>query len=255
MIKRMIINSDDFGITEGVTIGTIHAHVDGVLTSTTCMMNMPFAEFALNLAKDYPDLGVGIHLVFTAGHPLVKGAKSFTDEHGNFRKLGSYTSLSEGSLITPITEADPEELYTEWKAQIEKFIELAGKLPTHIDSHHHSHMFQNHQEVSIRLAKEYDIPMRQNNKIIDHYEFVRCVEDFYGEDLTNNDLINIMKDNDDETLEVMCHPGYIDERIMEISKYNIPRATEMAILRSVEVKQFVKNNNIELISYADIKKR
>ena len=255
MIKRMIVNSDDFGITEGVTIGTIHAHVDGVLTSTTCMMNMPYATFALNLAKDYPDLGVGIHLVFTAGRPLVDGAKSFTDEEGNFRKLGTYKSVREGNFSLPTTDTDPEELYIEWKAQIEKFIEIAQKLPTHIDSHHHSHMFPNHQEVSIRLAKEYDIPMRQDHQIIDHYEFVRCDGAFYGDSLTNDDLINIIKNNDDETLEIMCHPAYIDQRMMEISSYNLPRATEMAILRSEEVKQFVKDNKVELITYADLKRQ
>ena len=254
MIKRMILNSDDFGITEGVTIGTIHAHVDGVLTSTTCMMNMPFAEFALNLAKDYPDLGVGIHLVFTAGRPLIDGAKSFTDEHGNFRKLGTYTATAENGLTNFVSEADPDELYAEWKAQIEKFIQIAGKKPTHIDSHHHSHLFPNHQEVSIRLAKEYDLPMRQDTQIIDHYEFVRCDGAFYGTTLTNSDLIDIMKNNDDEILEIMCHPGYVDQRMMDISGYSIPRATEMAIIRSEEVKQFVKDNNIELITYADLNK-
>jgi predicted glycoside hydrolase/deacetylase ChbG (UPF0249 family) len=251
MIKRMILNSDDFGITEGVTIGTIHAHVDGVLTSTTCMMNMPYAEFALNLSKDYPDLGVGIHLVFTAGRPLVDGAKSFTDEFGNFRKLGTYTKLlNEGYFTDP----DPDELYTEWKAQIEKFIALAKKLPTHIDSHHHAHLFPNHQEISIRLAKEYNIPIRQSKQIIDHYEYVRCDSAFYGDHLTNDDLINMMKNNDDETLEIMCHPGYLDQRLMEISAYQIPRVTEMAILRSEEVKQFVKDNNIELINYSHLNK-
>ena len=56
------------------------AHADGILTSTTCMMNMPFAKFALDQAKNYPDLGVGIHLVLTVGRPLVDGAKSYTDK-------------------------------------------------------------------------------------------------------------------------------------------------------------------------------
>ena len=251
----MILNSDDFGITEGVTIGTVHAHIDGVLTSTTCMMNMPYAAFALNLAKDYPDLGVGIHLVFTAGKPLIPGAKSFTDEQGNFRKLNTYQTTHEHGFPNYVSEADPDELYTEWKAQIEKFIEMAGKLPTHIDSHHHSHMFVNHQEVSIRLAKEYDLPLRQHIPIIDHYEAVGFNGDFYGETLTNDDLINIMKNNDNETLEIMCHPGYVDQRMMDISAYSIPRATEMAIIRSEEVKQFVKDNKIELITYADLKKQ
>ena len=256
MIKRVIVNSDDFGITQGVTIGILYAHIEGILTSTTCMMNMPDAAFALNLAKDYPDLGVGIHLVFTTGKPLIEGAKSFTDAHGNFRKLRTYRPQDDRKFFTRTSsEANPEELYAEWKAQIEKFIELAGKKPTHMDAHHHAHLFLNHQEVTIDLAREYDIPIRQDDPIIDHYEYVRCHGDFYGEDLTNHDLINIMKNNDDETLEIICHPGYIDQRLMEISSYHLPRATELAIIQSEEVQQFVQDNQIELINYSDLKKR
>jgi len=253
MIKRVIINSDDFGITEGVTIGTIHSHVDGVLTSTTCMMNMPFAAFALDLAKDYPDLGVGIHLVFTMGRPLVDGAKSFTDADGNFRKLDTYRI--DEQLRSVVTDADPEELYIEWKAQIEKFIAIAGKKPTHIDSHHHSHTFVNHREVSIRLAKEYDLPLRQDDQFVDHYEYVRMDGTFYGDALTTESLIDIMKNSDEETIEIMCHPGYLDQRILDLSKYALARAKEMEILRSNEVKQFVKDHNIELITFAEVKSK
>lgn len=247
----MILNSDDFGSTEGVTLGTIHSHTDGILTSTTCMMNMPYAKFALDLAKDYPTLGVGIHLVFTMGRPLISGSKSFTDKDGNFKKLNTY-KVDESSH-TVVSNVDLDELYEEWKAQIEKFISIAGKKPTHIDSHHHTHLFPHHQQVAIRLAKAYDIPIRQDRKIIDHYEFVRCDSTFYGTDLTNDDLIKILK-SEEETLEIMCHPAYLDQRTMDVSSYNIPRVKEMEIIRSDELKKFVKDNNIELINYADLKK-
>jgi len=243
MIKRMILNSDDFGMTEGVSIGTIHSHTDGILTSTTCLMNMPYTEFALNLAKNTPKLGVGIHLVFTMGRPLIPGVKSFTDEDGNFKKLNNYP---EGE-----SKVDLDELYTEWKAQIDKFIELAGKKPTHIDSHHHVHLFSHHQEISIRLAKEYDIPMRQKQPITNHYEFVRCDESFYGDDLTTDAFKSIIQ-SDDEVLEIMSHPAYVDQRLLDISGYNLPRAKEMEIIRSEKLKKFIQDNKIELITYADL---
>ena len=40
MIKKLIVNADDFGLSEGVCLGILKAHRDGILTSTTCMMNM-----------------------------------------------------------------------------------------------------------------------------------------------------------------------------------------------------------------------
>lgn len=44
MIKRLIVNADDYGLSEGVCLGILKAHRDGILTSTTCMMNMENIE-------------------------------------------------------------------------------------------------------------------------------------------------------------------------------------------------------------------
>ena len=132
MTKKIIINADDFGISEGAVLGIIKAHQDGILTSTTCMVNMPYAKMGLELASRYPNLGVGIHLVLTVGRPLIDGAKSYVDKNGNFLRPSAYPNEE--------PNANFDELYREWKAQIERFIKLAGKKPTHIDSHHHVHL-------------------------------------------------------------------------------------------------------------------
>ena len=245
MIKKLIVNSDDFGITEGVTIGTIHAHLDGIVTSTTTMMNMPFAKFALELAKQYPTLGVGIHFVLSAGKPLTNG-KCFTDENGNFKRLNTY-NISE-------YEFDEEEVYLEWKTQMEKYIEYAGKKPTHIDSHHHVHLQSSLQKVAIRLAKEYDLPMRQREKIYDGYEYARCADKMYS-DLITYDFVTSEFDTDEDIIEFMCHPAYLDQLLYTTSSYAIDRMKEMELLRSQEIKDFIKNNNIELINYGQLKKQ
>lgn len=245
MIKKLIVNADDFGMTEGNTIGILHAHADGILTSTTCMMNMPFAAFALEQAKNFPKLGVGIHLVLTVGKPLVAGAKSFTDENGNFIRPKDYPDHQ--------PHGDPEELYKEWKAQIELFIKTAGKKPTHIDSHHHVHLLPWHQEVAIKLAKEYDLPMRQRDQIIDTYEYVRCADKMY-DDLITYDFMTSELDTDENYLEYMCHPAYVDQRLYDMTSYCLPRMRELELLRSDAMKQFIKDHNIALINYSDLKK-
>lgn len=48
---KLIINADDFGRTRGINYGIVEAIKNGVLSSTTIMMNMPYAEHAINLAK------------------------------------------------------------------------------------------------------------------------------------------------------------------------------------------------------------
>lgn len=245
MIKKLIVNADDFGMTEGNTIGILHAHADGILTSTTCMMNMPFAPFALKQAEKFPKLGVGIHLVLTVGRPLVDGAKSYTDENGNFIRPKDYPDHQ--------PHGDPEELYQEWKAQIELFIKTAGKKPTHIDSHHHVHLLPWHQDVAMRLAREYDVPMRQRDQILDTYEYARCADQMYG-DLITYDFMTSELDKEEEIIEYMCHPAYVDQRLYDMTSYCLPRMKELELLRSPEMKKFVADNHIELINYTDLKK-
>lgn len=245
MIKRLIVNADDFGMTEGNSIGILHAHADGILTSTTCMMNMPFATFALEQAKQFPNLGVGIHFVLTVGRPLVAGAKSYTDKDGNFTRPKEYPD--------GVPHGDPEELYKEWKAQMELFIKVAGKKPTHIDSHHHVHLLPWHQEVVIKLAKEYDLPIRQRDQIIDTYEYVRCADQMYGDLITYDFMVSEL-DSEEEVLEYMCHPAYVDQRLYDMTSYCLPRMKELELLRSQEMKNFVKEHSISLITYSDLKK-
>ncbi len=249
-LKKLIVNADDFGMTEGNTIATIMCHETGILTSTTLMVNMPFAPLAVNLAKRHQNLGVGIHLVLTVGRPLVEGATSYTDEEGNFRRPSSY---EDGN-----PHANLDELYTEWKAQIERFIELMGKKPTHIDSHHHVHLLPWHFEVTKRLANEYDLPMRLEEFEDDYaYPHAYLARGFY-EDTANTDYFtnetNPFGLFDHEIAEVMCHPAFIDQRLLDMSSYALPRAKEMMTLRSPLLKEWVQQNGIELINFSDLKK-
>lgn len=245
MIKKLIMNADDFGMTHGNSVGIMMAHANGILTSTTCMMNMPFAKFALDAAKQFPKLGVGIHFVLTVGRPLVDGAKSYTDNDDDFIRPKDYPDGQ--------PHADPEELYIEWKAQMEKYIEIAGHKPTHIDSHHHVHLLPWHVEVAKRLAKEYDLPMRQREQVLDTYEYVRCDDRMYGDD-ANYDFVTGAFKTDEEILEFMCHPAYVDQRLYDMTSYCLPRMKELDLILSPEMKKFITDNNIELINFSDIKK-
>jgi len=245
MIKQLIINADDFGMCEGNSIGILLAHKNGMVTSTTCMMNMPYARFALEQAKHFPHLGVGVHLVLTVGKPLIEGAKSYTDQNGNFIRPKDYPDGN--------PHADEEELYNEWKAQIDKFIEITGHKPTHLDSHHHVHLLPWHLAVTKRLADEYDLPIRQREKVLNNYQYVHCNDEMYGNEATMDFLLRSLQE-DDEILEIMCHPALLDQRLYDISSYHLPRMKELEILTSKQLKQFIEDNHIELINYSCIQK-
>lgn len=242
MIKKLIINADDFGMCEGNTLGILLAHEKGLVTSTTVMMNMPYAKWALDKAKNYPDLGIGVHLTLTMGKPLLPGKKSYTDDEGNFSRPSAYED--------GFPDGDPEEVYAEWKAQIEEFIKYTGHLPTHLDSHHHVHMEHRQVEVIKRLSKEYNLPIRQTEPITEHY--FPAFTNFYAKDV-NFETFKEICETDNDTVEIMSHPALADERLMHVTSYNLPRMKELELLISDEFKDYIKENNIELISYKDIK--
>ncbi|MCF8256979.1 MAG: ChbG/HpnK family deacetylase [Flavobacteriales bacterium] len=133
MTERLLIaNSDDFGITESVTDAIVATHTMGIMTSTTIMMNMPACDYAISMATNYPELGVGIHLNLTEGRP-VSSADSvplLLDDHGSFlNNARQRRNLLFGREKT-------EQAKIEIKAQMTKLLDL-GLTPTHFDSHHH----------------------------------------------------------------------------------------------------------------------
>lgn len=238
MVRKLIVNADDYGLTEGVSLGILKAHRDGILTSTTCMMNMDNIEEYLKMTKDYPNLGLGVHLTITLGKPLTK--VSFVDENGYFLKAENRKPI-----------VNQEELYQEWKAQIDKFISIMKRKPSHLDSHHHVHLLPGNIDIALKLAKEYQIPLRQETYLQDEYEEVIFEEIFYAKN-TNLEAIKTIINRDNDIFEFMCHPAFIDWKLYNISSYNLNRANELNILCSQEAKDICKD--IEFINYYDIKK-
>src|SRR5213080_2673487 len=60
--KVLIVTADDFGISRGVNRGIVEAHREGILTSTSLMVNRPAAIEAAALGRACPALSVGLHL-------------------------------------------------------------------------------------------------------------------------------------------------------------------------------------------------
>ncbi len=65
--RRLIVNADDFGRSPAINAAVLRAHRDGILTSASLMVNKPFADEAVLIARDNPRLGVGLHLVLVGG--------------------------------------------------------------------------------------------------------------------------------------------------------------------------------------------
>ena len=57
----------------------------------------------------------------------------------------------------------------------------------------------------------------------------------------------------DEILEVLAHPGFIDDYALNCSSYNLQRIIEHKALTGSNIKKFLSDNNIDLINYNHLK--
>lgn len=252
---KVIFNSDDFGYSHGVNYGIVDAYQRGILTSTTLMANMPGFDHAVKLKRELPNLGVGVHLTLTCGKPLLKNVASLMDGD-NFKHLSFYTQ--------PF-EVDGDQLYQEWNTQIQK-VYRAGIIPTHLDSHHHTHTFGMNQGVVIALAKKYDLPVRGNfekKAEVRHVDYFEPYFDDVGETVIEKRQINCSIDQylerllqllrEEKSIEIMCHTAYLDQALLQGSSFVYPRINQVEFLIHSEFAQQVKEDRlIELVTYKDI---
>lgn len=275
MTQYMILNSDDFGITTGVNKGIIEAHQNGILSSTCTMVNMPSAEDGIKQAQaSSPKLGIGLHLTLSYGRPisnpeavasLLYAVEQFpqTFEH-LMQKLPTYSD---------------DDLEREIQAQFNRFVEIAGCLPTHIDSHHRAaYLHPASFEAMCRLCAEHNLPMRRPlwlddpsvydpaptntdgtlaeelRAIYEKYGSPRCPDTlkdtFQWEQGSRLELFqSVISNVKDGYTEVICHVGYA-EGLQEA--YNLPREDELKAVTHTDLQKTLVENNIQLITFADL---
>lgn len=243
---KLIVNADDFGYSPGINYGIISAWRDGIVSSASMMVNLPGFRHAVELAKAHPGLGVGVHLVLTCGRPVADAATTLTDESGRFR-----------SYEEAVAVAAADEVEREWAAQIERFLST-GLSPTHLDSHHHVHGAPQLFPVFLRLAERYGLPIRRPDlRGSVSYGDVRTTAafhpDFYGEGATYETLERLIRQSPAlETMEIMCHPGYVDQPLLDGSSYALERARELAVLTDERTKALLACSGVQLVTYKQI---
>jgi predicted glycoside hydrolase/deacetylase ChbG (UPF0249 family) len=277
MTKRLIVNADDYGLTPGVSSGIREGHLKGIVTTATAMMNMPSAREDLQIATvECPKLGLGVHLVLTAGEPLRRNSSSSLA-----RPDGLFYSIEEISGSgTYFEQIDVGELRDEWRAQIENFMKSGARLD-HLDSHHHiSYYHEKTYEVMYLLAEEYRVGVRTLVPVEDHIQVLGTVSEiillpserfmqhfrvsaakpdgficsFMHHNVSLATLLNILSELPDGSFELMSHPGRMDAHLQSVSSYSALRQQELAILTHEETLEAVRRHCIFLVTYGDLER-
>jgi predicted glycoside hydrolase/deacetylase ChbG (UPF0249 family) len=220
--RVLIVNADDFGLSEGINSGIVEGHVHGIVTSTSLMVIGAAAADAVCLAREHPALSIGLHWdLDSGGQPKVD-------------------------------LADATAVRAELARQLEAFHELLGRPPTHVDSHHHIHREQEVGEIAREIVAPLGLPLREDG----HVTFIGG---FYGQweygvtDLYHvgpEFLIWILRNEvGDGWTELGCHPGHVTGDFQSV--YLTEREVELATLTDPGVRAEIDRLGIRLASYAE----
>ncbi|MFQ5348874.1 MAG: carbohydrate deacetylase [Thermoanaerobaculia bacterium] len=243
----LIVNADDLGRTTGVNAGIFEAHRRGIVTSATLMVAYPAAAQAAAELAAHPALGVGLHVALSGGRPVlpVGWVPSLVDSDGRLPPgrdgLGS---------------ANPGEVLAEVRAQVDRFQRLTGRLPTHLDGHHHCHRVPAVLEAVVEVANEHDLPVRDAGEGIRRRleragiaTTDRFVNRFYGDQARLETLLEILAGVGPGTTEVMCHPGRADAELLDGSSYAVEREREVEILTHPDVVRAARRPGVRLADF------
>jgi predicted glycoside hydrolase/deacetylase ChbG (UPF0249 family) len=245
--RRLIVNADDFGVTEGVSRGILRAHREGLVTSTTVLASLP-AHPDLDAMARASGLGLGLHFNLTLGRPVSppETVRSLVDTEGRFRR----------DLAMLQEHAAPDEVRRECEAQIEAFTRRFGRGPTHLDSHHHAHRLPRVREAVVDVVLAARLPLRSQDEgfrdglrrreiaTTDAFVGDADVEPYW----TTERLLDQLATLPLGLTELMCHPGYFDEHLA-YSRYGRQREVELAALCDPEARATVERLDIQLCHF------
>jgi len=282
-MKQLIINADDFGLHETVNIGIIKGHTVGSITSTTIMPNGNAFEHAVALASTNKQLGIGVHLTLVGGgSPVCRPEQVQSLVNGEGKLSSHYPQFLLRYISGKVQLADVRR---ELIAQVQKAVD-SGLAITHLDSHQHMHILPGIIDITIDIAKEFNIPSVRipaepyffigeypysiarfvsragltflsqiaSLKIKKHKLFMP--DHFFGMlaggNMCEPFLTVIVENLPDGISEIMMHPGTDNDLVNTMYNWNLHGQEELAAVTSDHVRQRLADKRVQLISFRDL---
>jgi predicted glycoside hydrolase/deacetylase ChbG (UPF0249 family) len=213
-MKWLIVTGDDFGITSGINRGIVQAHCEGILTSTSLMVDRPACEEAATLGRACPTLSVGLHLELNPG--------------------------------------DPARIPAELERQLARFVELVGATPTHADSHHDVHYDRRVLPHALAWSARTGVPLRGYSRARHFPKFYgQWAGETHREQIGVAGLLRLLDTEIGEGLtELNCHPGYVEAGFP--SSYAAEREEELRTLCDGRVREAILEREIRLIGFREL---
>ncbi len=234
-MKYLIPNADDFGFTRDVNQGIVEAHRHGILTATTLMATGAAFDNAVELARQNPELDIGVHLVLVDLEGFPPSIPRLLFSLGRIR------------------------IYDELVRQVQKVL-AAGLIPTHLDTHKHTHLLPQVFNAMTRIAQEFHIPWVRRRfgpfrwlpargcRTTDHFTGFRLTGRYGAAELA--DLIRRLPEG---STEFLCHPGLCTAELRAArTRLKESRRRELDALVSPEVSAALEESGVRLARYRDL---
>ncbi len=153
--RLVVVHEDDVGVSHGANTAFLELSRMGVCTAGSVMVPCPWFPEVATLARDNPDLDLGVHLTLNSDmrpyrwRPLTgPSQQGLTDPDGYFW----------AEVPDVRRHAQPEAVEWELRAQIETAL-AAGIDVTHLDCHMGTAMMPEFVAIYERLGADYRVPI------------------------------------------------------------------------------------------------
>ncbi len=270
-MRRLIVNADDFGLTDGINRAVRDLHRLAALTSTTLMAAAPQFREAVEISQQQKLLGVGCHIVLVDGTPVADPTTIPTLLDASSKRSGEphfRPTLGEFVRELYLGRIDSTHIEREAIAQIQR-LQQAGVAVTHVDTHKHTHMFPRVLTAVMRAAQACNVRTIRNPfepswsvaatpgaglvrtwevrllrafrhsfwKLVRKHEFTTAdgsVGVAATGTLNARSLQSLLDCLPDGTFELICHPAYLDDELMATrTRLRQSRQVELAALQAL----------------------
>ncbi|MDR8391369.1 polysaccharide deacetylase family protein [Aliifodinibius sp. S!AR15-10] len=269
--KLLIIHADDLGVSHSENAASITAMEEGTVNSASIMVPCPWFPEIAAYARQHPDKDFGLHLTLTSEWTDYKwGPVTSTDKVPSLVNDKGYFYSTVDSLVM---HADPEEVELEIRNQIEKAYR-AGINVTHLDAHMYAlRSTPELLDVHIKVGREYELPVLLTYEEDVVKEFVET-EGLTEKDVVVDNLYMAMQEEYDNGITnyyvellnnlepglscLLVHTAHDNEEMKAVTRGHIYwgsawRQMDFYFFTSDRAKQLLKENNIHLVTWREIR--
>jgi predicted glycoside hydrolase/deacetylase ChbG (UPF0249 family) len=272
MERRLIVNADDFGLTRSVNRAIARAHNEGIVTSTSVMVNQTWAGEVTDLRSSHSRLGIGLHVTLTLGTPAAQPVKvrSLLDGDGRF--------LPQAVLLERLRhhELVEREVQIEAQAQL-KVLRAFGVEPDHWNVHQHLQEWRELGSLlAIALAAENVRVTRNGRRLsvgvrsastrardlragVARRRASREIARLHRMpdallDLPASQWASILSNLPRGVVEAICHPGEArDDELMQLTpSYVAERTADLDALLDARLRRTVDDAGIQLSTFTSV---